>query len=115
MANYLAFGTTEDPLLLEVAVDEVNPPPGVAKAGLGDQVQKSVAKARESFEDALSALVRVNVGSFLAAVNGLPERPHEVEITFAVKGTGELGNLAVGKLGGEANYSVRLAWSWAGQ
>jgi hypothetical protein len=33
-----------------------------------------------------------------------------LEISFSLKATGELGNVAVGKAGGEANYNVKLVW-----
>jgi len=32
-------------------------------------------------------------------------------VEFSIKATGELGNLAIGKLSGDANYSVKLTWS----
>ena len=33
-----------------------------------------------------------------------------MEITFGLKATGEVGNLAVGKVAGESNYQVKMVW-----
>ena len=45
-------------------------------------------------------------------VRDLPsqDQPESMEITFALKATGELGNVAVAKGTGEANYTVTLTW-----
>jgi len=34
----------------------------------------------------------------------------EMEVSFGIKATGELSNFAVGKVGLEANYQVKLIW-----
>lgn len=34
----------------------------------------------------------------------------EVELTFSLTATGELGNFAIGKVGIEAGYTVKLTW-----
>ena len=36
--------------------------------------------------------------------------PDEVEVTFGLKASGELGNLVVAKAGVEASYSIKLKW-----
>jgi hypothetical protein len=45
--------------------------------------------------------------------SGLADRPDEVEITFGLKASGELGSLVVAKAGVEASYSVKLTWKKA--
>jgi NTP-dependent ternary system trypsin peptidase co-occuring protein len=37
-------------------------------------------------------------------------KPEEVELTFGLKATGEAGNIAVAKVGGEATFEIRLLW-----
>ena len=38
------------------------------------------------------------------------DKPSEVKVTFGLKATGEAGIFAITKLGGEANFSVKLGW-----
>jgi Trypsin-co-occurring domain 1 len=109
---YMSFPSDGGPpILVEVSVDEIEPPKGVVKVGIGDRLHGAVAAARDSLEDALTAVIRTNTQAFLHAIDALPEAPDQIEIAFALKATGELSNLAVGKLGGEANYSVTLTWT----
>lgn len=51
--------------------------------------------------------------AFLSAIESLSEPPRETEMNFALKATEEVENFAVGKLGDEANYSIRLVWTRA--
>jgi hypothetical protein len=117
MARYIEFATgTGSPILIEVDDDEVEPPPGVAKAGLLDRKsRKTIATAQESFDAAVKTAVHQNVNSLTAAVGGLAEPPSEVELTFGLTAPGEVGNIAVARLVGEANFTVRLAWKAAGR
>jgi len=46
---------------------------------------------------------------------GIMVKPDEVEITFGLKASGELGSLVIAKAGVEANYSVKLTWKKAEQ
>jgi class 3 adenylate cyclase len=109
---YMSFSSDDgSSILVEVSADEIEPPTGVVKAGIGDRLRGAVAAAHDSLEDALTTVIRANTQAFLQAVDALPEAPDQIEIAFALKATGELGNLAVGKLGGEANYSVTLTWT----
>jgi hypothetical protein len=113
MARYIEFATEEGaPILVEVEAEEVVSAPGVAKAGLrfGQRADERIASAQTTFEQAVKAVVRQNVQSFASAVRDLPRPPTEVEFTFALKATGELGNLAIARIGGEANFTIKLAW-----
>jgi hypothetical protein len=109
---YLSFVNADgSATLVEVSVEEIEPEPGVVKVGVGDKLRGAVSAARDSLEDALASVIRANTTAFLAAVDALPDVPDQIEVAFALKATGELSNLAVGKLGGEANYSVTLTWT----
>ena len=109
---YMSFSSDDgSSVLVEVSVDEVEPPAGIVKAGLGDRLRGAVAAAHDSLDQALTTVICTNTQAFLRAVDALPEAPDQIEITFALKATGELSNIAVGKLGGEANYSVKLTWT----
>jgi len=117
MGDYLRFASEEGEaagVLVEVDAAEVSPGTGEENAGLrqwarrrGDEV---VAVAESGFEEAVRRAVRLNVPAFLAAAEALEKPPAEMEITFGLKGTGEVGNLAVGKVAGECNYQVKMVW-----
>jgi Trypsin-co-occurring domain 1 len=116
VARYIEFGTDDgERLLVEVEDAEVAAPPGAAKAGLFKQsAGATVASAQTTFEDAVRNVVRRNADALTAAIRDLPRSPDEVELTFGMKATGEVGNLAIAKAGGEASFSVRIAWRPSG-
>jgi hypothetical protein len=123
MATYLRFASEGGEILVETdAVEpavtgaETGTGTGELPAGLGlrgwarTQAGEVVAVARTGFEDAVRGAIGLNVGAFLAAAEALPEPPAELEITFGLKGTGEVGNVAVGKVAGECSYQVTMVW-----
>ena len=79
---------------------------GVVKAATGAE-GPVVKKAGQKFEAAL-ATIRPWVAAMKQQLFDLAA--DEVEWTFGVKVVGEAGNLAIGKVGGEANYEVTLKW-----
>jgi Trypsin-co-occurring domain 1 len=111
MADYIQFTSGDgNSLLVEVDEGEVASQQGIQKAGLREMAGKSVAVAQTSFEHAIQQAMRYNAQVFLQSVVNLPILPSEAEITFGLKITGEVGNVAVGKAGGETNYTIRLTW-----
>jgi len=110
MAHYIEFDTPDGPILIEVDVNEITPHSGRIKAGLGEVVDNTVAKAQKTFQSALK-IVRQNASAFIQEMQDMDFAPDEVEITFGLKATGEFSNFAVGKLGGESNYSVKVKWT----
>ena len=112
MANYIQFALPDDQVLLvEVAEGEVTSSArGIQRAGLKEIVSKQVAEARTSFEEAIQKAIRYNAEAFIQALQGLSEKPAEAEMNFALKFTGELGNIAVGQIGSEVNYEIKLTW-----
>lgn len=116
MTSYIQFTTADQStILVEVEDEEVYSPPGVEKAGLGDRLNDGVIAAQRTFEEAVQKTIKNNVEAFVTSVQSLSTPPTEVEITFGLKVTGEVGNVAVGKAGGEVNYSVKLAWKGISQ
>jgi uncharacterized ferredoxin-like protein len=64
-------------------------------------------KITRSFEEALDSIKK----SALVLRRKLEEvKADEVEVTFGIKATGEAGNFVVGKVGLDANYTVKLKW-----
>jgi hypothetical protein len=117
MARYIQFATQDGvAILVEVDEEEVTPPQGVAKAGLlPKRPSQAVASAAATFEEAVRSAVRRNVLAVSEAVGNLSKPPSEVELVFGLKATGEIGNIALAKAGGEANLSVKLTWKAAEQ
>lgn len=68
----------------------------------------TIKKAEKSFAAALEGVKRSAL-IMREKLDGL--RASEVEVSFGLKTTGELGNFAVGKVGVEANYIVKLKWN----
>lgn len=104
MATYLEYqlddGTT---ILVEIEEPKTS---GVTKASR-DTVGNVIQSVNQKFEDAFAGIKK----SALALRQQLEEmRADEVEVTFGLKATGDLGNFAVGKVGAEANYTVTLKW-----
>ena len=116
MANYLRFETTDGDILVETDASAVEPASetGEQQAGLKSWVRgqagEAVAVAQTEFEQAMRRTVGVHARAFLVAANALENPPAEMEIAFGLKGTGEVGKVAVGKVAGECSYQVRMVW-----
>jgi hypothetical protein len=115
MAQYIRFDDSQgtvsnDGVLIEVDEAEVAFPGGPVKAGVVDRVEETVVQAQATFQGALERVVRQNSQALIQSVRNLAESPNEVEITFGLKATGEVGNFAIAKGGAEANLTVRLLW-----
>lgn len=112
MTQYIAFENPDGTqTLVEVSEKEVARAPGQpVKAGLADKVGDFVKVATTSFQDAIAGAIHTNAQALQQGIQQISPPPTEVEIQFALKATGEMGNVAVGKVGGDTNYSVKLMW-----
>jgi len=79
---------------------------GLVPAGLKKD-DKPTVKAQKSFAAALKD-VRAQAKFLLGEIEEL--NVQEAEVKFGVNTVGELGNLAIGKLGIGVNYEVTLKW-----
>jgi hypothetical protein len=114
MARYIKYQTADGgTVLVEVGgeAEAAVPKGGVVRAGrVGEAVQDAVEEVQTKFEDAME-VVRRNAQTIIGKVKeGLTDPPDELEVTFGLKATGELGNFAVAKAGAEANYTVKMTW-----
>jgi hypothetical protein len=105
MATFIEYhledGTT---LLVEAEAPQTT---GITKASR-DRLGNAIIQAGQRFEDAFENIKK----SALALRQQLEAlRADEVEVTFGLKATGDLGNFAIGRIGGEANYTVKMKWS----
>ncbi len=110
MSKFIEFKTTDDGTHLLVEVDDKEVTTGIAKAGLREVAGRTISQAQEIFEQAIQTALQINVETFYKAIQALPHPPTDVEISFGLKATGELGNFAISKLGAEANYTVKMNW-----
>lgn len=88
-------------------VIETDEPIGAVKAGRG--ARKMVEITREVFEEAIENGRKAAL-LVLEKVRSSHEPPDQVEITFGLKASGELGSFVVAKAGIEASYAVKLTW-----
>ncbi len=114
MGRYVEFNVSGgNPILVEVEESEVSRH-GVVKVGLKDKLQDAgsaaIAIAQTTFEKAIEQVLCPTAQSFIQAIRLMPEPPTEVEINFGLKATGEVGNVAICKAGGESNYTIKVSW-----
>jgi hypothetical protein len=117
MPSYIEFETEVGrTVLVEVEEEEVTPRGGVSKAGLLDKIKKNIAKAESKLDEAVQNAVKDNVRPFVKTAQDLAKETEavEMEVTFGLVMTGEIGNVAVGKAGAQSNYTVTLKWTQAG-
>ncbi|MBE9068409.1 hypothetical protein IQ260_17290 [Leptolyngbya cf. ectocarpi LEGE 11479] len=113
MTQYIQFDVEEKgkKILVEVEEEEVtSSEEGLVKVGIRDIAGTTVAVAKSTFSDAVKEAVVCNVNGLMTAVDSLANPPTEIEINFGLKVTGQAGNIAVGKVGGEVNYGIKLSW-----
>jgi len=109
VTSYIQFTTEDGSTILVEATAEETIQPGVVKAGLKDKVKEAVVQAQTTFEDGLE-VIRHNATAFIKKVRNLSDPPDEMEVTFGLQATGEVGNFAIAKVGTEASYTIKLKW-----
>ena len=109
MANFVEFPLEGGGTILIEVVGDAKTQTGFTRAGVADTVKDVAEKANQTFDAAMEN-VRKSSNLLVSKLRGLSEPPDEMEVVFSLKASGELGNIAVGKGGAEANYSVRLKW-----
>lgn len=102
MPTFIAYKLEDGAVVLIQASEELAPRAPVKAAGVPQVIQ-----AEKTFGQALEGVIH-SAQEALKKVKAL--QADEVELTFGLLATGELGNFAVGKVGVEANYAVTLKW-----
>ena len=111
MTNYIQFTSAEGGIInIEVEEGEIASQRGLQKAGLREMAGKTIAVAQATFEEALERVILYNAETFIKSVRSLSALPNEAELTFGLNATGEVGNIAIAKVSGEANYMIKLTW-----
>ncbi len=67
-------------------------------------------RVQETFEQALEKAQRAAAIVAEKVRTLQPHVPQQVEVTFGLKASGELGTLVVAKAAIEASYSIKLVW-----
>ena len=93
-----------------IEVDSISSQDGIAKAGLSEAIKHTAEQAGAVLRETLQAAVRINVSIFQESFRDLPNKPDEIELSFGLKVSGDLGNVIITKVGAEANYGIKLSW-----
>lgn len=109
MSKYVEFPLEGGGSILIEAADE----PNRASAGFlrdGDS-RPGAEKAQQSFDASVEA-VRRSADLLVTKLRDLSTPPDELQVTFSLKASGEMGGLTVGRggTGADANFSVMLKW-----
>ncbi len=81
---------------------------GITKASRSDAVGNAINTVNQKFADAFAG---VKKSAMVLRQQFVELQADEVEVTFGLTATGELGNFAIGQVGAEANYEITLKWS----
>ncbi|MBM2849818.1 MAG: uncharacterized protein HW418_2760 [Anaerolineales bacterium] len=110
MSKYIEFPLEGGGAILIESPDEPSKAPtGLVPATRGESLKEMAEQARQSF-DASVENVRKSADLLVNKLRALSDPPDEMEVSFSLKASGELGNIAIGKAGAEANYTVTLRW-----
>lgn len=102
MTTYLEYQLEDGATILIETTEKTS---GMTKAS---KVGNVIASVGQKFEDAFAGVKK----SAVVLHHQLEElRADEVEVTFGLKATADAGNFAIGQVGAEANYTVKLKWS----
>lgn len=88
-------------ILIEAPEEEFE---GIVKASRRDE---PIIRAKKKFREALAA-AKDQAKILLEEIEEL--HVEEAEIKFGLTTTGEVGNLAIGKVGIDVNYEITLKW-----
>jgi hypothetical protein len=108
--RYIEFPLEEGgSILIETPDQQEKVQSGFVKAGQGEAGRDVALQASRSF-DASVENVRKAAELLVNKLRAISSPPDEMTVSFGLKASGDLGNLAIGKVGGEANYAVTLKW-----
>jgi hypothetical protein len=106
MSRYVEFTLPDGSSVIMESDDRET---GIVKAGTGDVLKEATEKFEQAADNARKAAM-VILEKLRAEMT---DKPDEVEITFGLKASGEIGSLVVAKAGVEASYSITLKWKKA--
>jgi len=101
MPIFIEYDLDDDSTILIESSEDIE---GVVKAALGEV---AIIKAKKKFTEVLQE-VKVQARLLLKELEEL--HIDEAEIKFGLTTTGELGNMAICKMGMDVNYEITLKW-----
>jgi len=107
MSKYVEFPLESGGAIFIESPDE--PQKAASGFGHGETAKETAEKAAQSLDQSFEN-VRKSADLLITKLRALSLPPDEMEIIFNLKASGELGSLAIGKTGSEANYTVTLRW-----
>ncbi len=109
MSKYVEFPLEGGGSILIESAEE----PSRASAGFlrDGEARPGAEKAQQSFDASVEA-VRRSADLLVTKLRDLSTPPDELQVTFSLKASGEMGGLTVGRSGAtaEANFNVTLKW-----
>lgn len=96
-------------ILIETPDQQEKVQSGFVKAGPGETGREAAVQAGQSFDASVES-VRKAAELLVNKLRAISSPPDEMTVSFGLKASGDLGNLAIGKVGAEANYAVTLKW-----
>lgn len=110
MTNYVQFPLANGgTIIVEAPEEERRGGAGFNPASRGGDIAQLATQAKQSFDESLEN-VRQSADLLVSKLRSISQPPDEMEVQFALKVSADLGNFAVGTVGGEANYQVTLKW-----
>lgn len=103
MATYIEYQIDENSSILIEAPDDSE---GLAQVSR-EIGELSKLKAKKNFSEAIKD-IRLQAKLLLKEIEEL--HVEEAEVKFGINTVGELGNMAIGKVGMGVNYEVTLKW-----
>lgn len=108
MPRFIEYELEDGGTLYVEAPEAERPSGGLVSASRGED--EVTERAKEQFETAVDS-VRASANALLGKLQDLSQKPDEIEVTFGLAASGELGgNFFVARAGLEANYTVKLVW-----
>lgn len=104
MTTYVEYQLDEQTTILVEAPEDQER--GIVRAATNDDGIATV-KAKKTFADAMKD-VNVQARLLLKEINSL--HVDEAEVKFGINTVGEIGNIAIGKVGVGVNYEITLKW-----
>jgi hypothetical protein len=108
MPKYVEFQLQDGTTILIESADEKKSAGGgfVPTARGGDEPTE---KAKVTFEQAIQS-IQSSANLLVSKLRDLSQPPDELEVTFSLKTSAEVGTLFVARGGAEASYNVALRW-----
>ncbi len=108
MSKYVEFPLEGGGTIIVESSDEpARSPSGFLRSGEG--TSDNAAKAAATFDASVEG-VRKSADLLVSKLRQLSAPPDEMEVSFSLKASSEVGSLVVGRSGPDSNFNVTLRW-----